>query len=450
MQNSLVLGVSVGESFAEFSLLSDSSPLAQKRVFHSRESLKSSLTQFIAPHGKIQKAFISLRVPKKLLDYKLSGAVAHVSTEGLEHWLDLCGTPAALTSKDLQFALRERVRADGSVETTLQTEELEAIAAKLELMSCKKVCLNLLHSATNPVHLNAATKFFTEKGIEVFVPTNSDNPHEVTRWTQNALNATLSGVFADLKKDIYAGLEAALDKNDIHFLDASGDLFQDESGKEISSQFAASTALGLWNKSLGKDVLYLGLEYFTLISPTRWADQWNSCWGPVEVRHLKVKNLGVQPTLGIGLNSFERFDFLSQEEGWEPGPMFLGRGQKMSLLDLWSENPKLSKLEGLEDRVSSQGIGRFKTALLTLSKISTFKDNDFNHLTKELQSLSVQRLAVESFLQRDQQKLLVTGPLAALFANIFKKDPNTTVAADEFCESAATALWGMQALKESK
>ncbi|WP_374032290.1 hypothetical protein [Bdellovibrio bacteriovorus] len=130
--------------------------------------------------------------------------------------------------------------------------------------------------------------------------------------------------------------------------------------------------------------------------------------------------------------------------------MFLGRGQKMSLLDLWSENPKLSKLEGLEDRVSAQGIQRFKTSLLTLSKISTFKDNDFNHLTKELQSLSVQRLAVESFLQRDQQKLLVTGPLAALFANIFKKDPHTTVAADEFCESAATALWGMKALKESK
>ncbi|WP_374035132.1 hydantoin utilization protein [Bdellovibrio bacteriovorus] len=419
-------------------------------MFHSRESLKSSLNQFIAPHGKIQKAFISLRVPKKLLDYKLSGAVAHVSTEGLEHWLDLCGTPAALTSKDLQFALRERVRADGSVETPLQIEDLEAIAAKLELMSCKKICLNLLHAATNPVHLNAAAKFFTEKGIEVFAPASTDNPHEVTRWTQNALNATLSGVFADLKKDILAGLESAVEKENVYFLDGNGDLFQNESGKEISSLFAATTALGLWNKSRGSDVLYLGLEYFTLISPTRWAAQWNSCWGSVEVRHLKTKNLGIQPTLGIGLNSFDRFDFTTVEEGWEPGPMFLGRGQKMCLLDLWSENPKLSKLEGLEDRVSAQGIQRFKTSLLTLSKISTFKDNDFTHLTKELQSLSVQRLAVESFLQRDQQKLLVTGPLAALFANIFKKDPHTTVAADEFCESAATALWGMQAMKESK
>lgn len=127
--------------------------------------------------------------------------------------------------------------------------------------------------------------------------------------------------------------------------------------------------------------------------------------------------------------------------------MFLGRGQKMSLLDLWSDNNKLSKISGLEDRVSAQGIQRFKNALLTLSKISSLRDTDLHHLTKELQSLSVQRLAMESRLRRQTKKLKVTGPLAPLFANIFKKDPHTTIIEQEFCESESTALWGAQALK---
>lgn len=450
MHNSLLLGVSVGDSFAEFSLLSDSTTLAQKRVYLSRENLKTSLTQFVAPYKEqqIAKAFISLRVPKKLLDHRLSGAVAHVSTEGVEHWLNICGSPEhTLTSKDLQFSVRERILADGQVELPLQVEEVEAIAAKVQLMDCKKVCLNFLHSATNPVHLEQAKKIFQDKGLEVFVPEKSDNPHEVSRWTKNALNATLSGVFAEIKSELYAGLEAAIDRKNIHFLDSAGDLFQEESQREVGSLFASLSALGLADAPNTADILYLGLEQFALISPSQWESAWQSPWGPVEVRRLKTHNLGIQPTLGIQLNSFGRFDFSNQQEAWEPGPMFLGRGQKMSLLDVWSDNSKLAKIAGLEDRVSAQGIQRFKNALLTLSKISSLRDTDLHHLTKELQSLSVQRLAMESRLRRQTKKLKVTGPLAPLFANIFKKDPHTTIIEQEFCESESTALWGAQALK---
>ncbi|MBO9668645.1 MAG: hydantoin utilization protein, partial [Bdellovibrio sp.] len=86
MQNSFMLGVSVGESFAEYCLLEGSKTLAAKRAYLSRENLKNSLQQFISTQKdkKISKAFISLRISEKLLDYKLSGAVAHLTTEGFE------------------------------------------------------------------------------------------------------------------------------------------------------------------------------------------------------------------------------------------------------------------------------------------------------------------------------------------------------------------------------
>ncbi|MGZ3794455.1 MAG: hydantoin utilization protein, partial [Bdellovibrio sp.] len=143
------------------------------------------------------------------------------------------------------------------------------------------------------------------------------------------------------------------------------------------------------------------------------------------------------------------FDFTAHQEGWEPGPMFLGRGQKLSLLDLWAENNKLIHLPGLKDRFSAQGIQRFKNSLYALSKISSTKDTELDHLTKEMQSLTLQRLAIEALLHRESEKLIVTGPLANVFGNAFKKDANTTIDSQGFRESQATALFGFKALQET-
>lgn len=130
--------------------------------------------------------------------------------------------------------------------------------------------------------------------------------------------------------------------------------------------------------------------------------------------------------------------------------MFLGRGQKPCLLDLWSENSKLNKLNGLEGRSSAQGIQRFKNSLFALTKISTAKGMEIGALTKEMQSLTLQRLAMEACLGRGSEKMIVAGPLASMFANAFKKDPHTTILANEFSESEAAALYGMKALQEDE
>ncbi|WP_374029855.1 hydantoinase/oxoprolinase N-terminal domain-containing protein [Bdellovibrio bacteriovorus] len=452
MQNRFLLGVSVGESFAEYSFLSGSEPISQKRVYLSRENLKQSLQQFVSQHAdkKLEHVFVSLRLPKKLLSFQLSGAVAHVTTEGFEHWLSLSGnTTFPLTNKDLLFAVRERTLADGTVEIPVETADLEAIAAKLQMMDCKKVCLHFLHSSTQPENVLKAQQVLNEKGLEVFIPEKTDNPDEVSRWNKNALNATVSSVFSERKAEILSALEGVAKEN-IHFIDSQGQLFQEEPSRQIGSLFSASTSLGLALANKKKaDVLYLGLENFWLISGDQWETKWNSSWGSVEMPHLRVQELGIQPTLGISLNDFHRFDFSKQQEGWEPGPMLLGRGQKLTLLDLWSENTKLTKLHGLEDRFSAQGIQRFKNALLALSKVSQSRNTDINHVTKELQSLAFQRLAMEAALHRRKEKMFVTGPLVSVFANAFKKDPHSIIDTNEFSESQAVALCGWTALQEN-
>lgn len=449
MPKSFVLGVSVGESFAEYTLLSDSQPLAQKRVYLLRENLKQSLQQFLTEQAteKLQKTFVSLRVPKKLLHYQLGGGVAHLATEGFEQWLSLCEKSTPLTSKDLLFSVTERTLADGTIDTPLDISGLEAIAAKLQLVNCKRVCVHFMHAATNPSHQDAAKKFFQEKGFEVFTPEKTDNPNETSRWKRNALNATLSSVFQERKEELLGALAEHISSENVHFLSSKGTLLNGDSATDIGSFFSSSTALGLHlGKNEKADVLYLGLENFLLISGSQWKTSWESPWGQVELPHLQIQELGIQPTLGISLNVFQRFDFSQTQEGWEPGPMFLGRGQKPCLLDLWSENSKLNKLNGLEDRASAQGIQRFKNSLFALTKISTARDMELGALTKEMQSLTLQRLAMEACLDRTSEKMIVTGPLASVFSNAFKKDPHTTIAASEFSESEATALHGMKAL----
>ncbi|MGZ3773985.1 MAG: hydantoin utilization protein [Pseudobdellovibrionaceae bacterium] len=453
MQNSFLLGVSIGESFAEYSLLRDAEPVDEKRVYLSRENLKQSLQQFISEQDdkKPRYAFVSFRLPKKLLSFYLNGSVAHVTTEGFEQWLNLCGKNTnTLTNKELIFSVQERILANGDVERALSIEDLEPIAAKLQTIDCKKVCLHFLHSSTNSAHVDMAGAYFQEKGFEVFIPEKTDNPYEVSRWNKNTLNATVSSMFADRKAEILGALDGVLEPHNIFFLDSEGKLLDKEKSAKVGCLFSSSTALGLQMGAPKKaDVLYLGLENFVLISPSTWSTFWESPWGPVEVPHLKIRELNIQPTLGIGLNSFNRFDFTQQQEGWEPGPMFLGRGQKLCLLDLWAENNKLTSLQGLKDRFSVQGIQRFKNALYAISKISTYQDNDFDHLTKEMQSLTLQRLAIEAYLHRENDKLIVTGPLASVFGNAFKKDSNTTIDPQGFRDAQVTALHGLKALQEN-
>lgn len=450
MQNRFLLGVSVGEAFAEYTLLEGTKVVATKRAYLSRESLKSSLQQFVTTHSenKISKAAISLRVQEKLLDYNLNGAVAHITTEGLEHWLELhkCAQNT-FTTADLQFSLRERIHADGSVGIAMATDELEAIAAKLEMVGTKKVCLHLMHASVNSVHETAATKYLTGKGFEVFVPAKTDNADEVSRWKKNALNATVSALYSDLKKDLEAALQGVVPAEHIHYLTAQGEFTQNIEHSPISALAAAYSALALSQEKKKRDVLYLGLENFALISSDNWKSYWQSPWGAVENKHIAYREVAVQPTLSIELNAFGHFDFNKQAEGWEPGPMLLGRGQKATLMDLWAENPKLAKVDSLQDRITAAGVQRFKNSLFAMSKASRMREKELPHVTKELQSLAIQKLAMESLLFRHNQEIIVTGPLADLFGNGFKKDAKATIEADEFAMSRAVALLGQSLLK---
>jgi N-methylhydantoinase A len=444
MQTVNVLGMSLGESFVEFALLSDSKVIAAKRSYLPRENLKSSLQAFLEAQKQytLSEAYISLRVPQKMFDSRLGGLVATISTEGFEHWTLLQESKLEVNAeKDLQYSVKERIGADGQIITPLSTEDLEAISEKLTAATCKRVCLQFLHASLFPQHQNIARDFFTAKGFEVFCPTPSDNPNETSRWKTHSLNALAGSVFSEIKQDVMTILETKLTPDHIHFVNSNGRLEKSADAKALSGQLSHLTALAATAKDPKKDYLYLGLEGFYLIHPGTRKSQWNSKWGAVELSHFEFEELDVNPTQKIDLNQFGRLDFADDKECWEPGPMMLGRGQKPTLIDLWSENPRLTELETFTDRLAAAGQTRFKNTLMALNKVNN-SNAEVSSLMKNLQSLAVQKLVMEVILKKKNSKVQVIGPLSPLFANGFKKDTSTTIDTQEYAEATALALWG--------
>ncbi len=459
MQKKIVLGVSVGESFAEISLFqnpasfTEAQVLGQKRSYLPRESLKSSLQSFLAQHQATPPEFavFSLRFLEKILDYRLGGSVAQIVTAGFENWIRLRSQNTALpalSSSELIFPVQERMTAQGKIEKILEESELQAIAEKLKTTECKRVCIHFLHAPTNPAHEIQAAEFFKAQGFEVFVPEKSGGEDEVSRWRKNTLNASVSGTFQELKEQIIEATQGILSAEKIFFLGSQGEVFQDESTSRLSTMFAVNSAMA---KVLGapqqKDVLYLGLEKFVLISGKEWRSTWPSAWGLVECSLPESRELALQPTAGLEINFFEHLDFSTKVESWEPGPMIMGRGQKPTLIDLWSESSEIQELEGLKDRVAAQGQQRFKNTLMTLWKSCRQKNVDMDKMTTQLRRLSAQTVLLETLLHQKTESVIVAGPLAPLFKDALKKDKNLQLLNQDFIESRVTAIAGAKALE---
>ncbi len=452
---STYLGISVDESFAEFSLIDATRPsllpqnLAQHRIYFSRESLKSALPAFLATHRalKPQKVFVSLRFLEKILEYRLGGSVAQLVTEGFENWLQIRShhpSQQSLSNPEMIFPVKERTSADGEVLQELSLDDLETLAAKLKALEVKRICIHFLHSQLQPQNLQKAQAFFEERGFDVFVPQPSDN-EEITRWRANTLNASISGTFLELKEQIETACQEFLTPENIFFLSAQKKTFQNQKEYRLGSLFSTRTAV-IENET-APSLLYLGLEKFSWIEKES-ERFWQSHWGPVELTHPRCLDLQIQPTSRIDLNLFGELDFSLQNDGFEPGPMTMGRGQKPTLLDLYAEDPAMGKILAVADRINPAGIQRFKNTLLALAKSSLSvgkgKSTEVETIRRQLKEVALQRLGLEVHLQNPTAVHLV-GPLASLLGpDLQKKYPEWTINADPFIDSRSVVFAGLR------
>lgn len=424
------LALYIGESFVEAHLCHNQKTVHFNRWYLGKEGFKSGLQKFLQEAGveKIAKAYVASRFVEKILAYRLGGSVATVTTKGFENWAGMRqpqnSKVGPLSSTDLFFSIEERSNAQGTLEKEISETEMTELVTKLREKQAKRVCIHFLNASKNPHNQNKLAEILTREGFEVFTPVaDAVNNDEVSQWRKNVLNASLSGTFEEVQEELNEGLKNFLPEGTrAVFFGANCQLFDKENHERLSSVWGAPAA---WSRALKKkqkdafDILYLGLEQFSLINPAKEMQKWNSPWGMIHAPHTQSHLLSLQPTTSIEIGPWGEMTFSRTALGFEPGPMFMGRGQVPTFLDLWED--KTTTLKGVAERRSPQGLQKFKNQMMALNKASTQKIDSEEKVFTNLREISLHKLTVDIALLAENTKLVCMGALAPFFVAELKK-----------------------------
>jgi N-methylhydantoinase A len=424
------LALYIGESFIEAHLCHNQKTVHFSRWYLGKEGFKTGLQKFFqeANVQKIHKAFVASRFVEKILSYRLGGSVATITTKGFESWAGsrqpLNKEVGPLSSTELAFSVDERCNAQGDLEKELSDSEITELIEKLRQKQAKRVCIHFLNSAKNPHNQNKLKEALLRESFEVFAPIPNSGPiDEVSQWRKNVLNASLSGTFEEVQQELNEGLKGFLPEGArAVFFGADCQLFDKENHQRLGSMWGAAAA---WSRALKMrtkgpfDILYLGLEQFSVISPQKEMQTWQSPWGMIHAPQIHNAALSLQPTTSIEIGPWSELTFSKNTLGYEPGPMFMGRGQVPTFIDLWEE--KTAALKGISDRRSAQGVQKFKNQLLALNKASSQKIDSEEKLISHLREVALHKLTVEIALLTEHSKVICMGALAPLFLPELKK-----------------------------
>ena len=396
-----ILGLHVGVSFAEFSLLDSASykMIASQRIYMPRLSLKSGLQKFVQKHleFKIEKIFFVSNLLEKMAPFRLGGSTAHLITEGWENqgWLSQSSSQAMQTvrlpsvqSQELVFGIKERLSAEGEILQAIDGDFISAIAAKMKLMDVKRVCIHFLHSQKNPVHLNIAKNILAENGFEVH-SADYDSDFSLEKNRRLSLSAALNGTWEDYRQDLLTAVQSEDHTPEIFVLSSKGYLPLADSKDAVDGMASLDH---LWSFAPHENIVYLGLETFQQIFPQKSSQFWQSPWGRLYRPQCEKRIFSTQPTQSLQLNLWNELDFSVAPEGFEPGPVALGRGQKLTVFDLYFD--EVIQREDLKDWLAPTAQTKIRSGLSALSK------NSRNHigeaaLQNQLREHFVQRLQFE-------------------------------------------------------
>lgn len=420
----------VGLSFAEVGLFEQNKLKVHRRFYLPQEPLGTALKKFWQEHGLPQSLKVSSRFLEKILDAKLGGTVAQVVTAGFETWAILRQPvlpnrfdikpyrQEPLASQELIFGLSERVDCNGHVLKSVDINELEFINSKLKLMGVKRVCVNLLFSHKNTTHQDQVAKYFLEQGFEVLAaPRSETSMDEMPAWRRNVINACLSGAFTEHIDDIKKSWgEASVE---LSFLGRTGEDVKDDKNHIAGSLFSWTTQLAHALRPQADQVLYLGLEKWSLISTQHYSEHWQSPWGLIEGRIPFTKQLDLQPTQEMNSGFWGGVHFSPNELGYEPGPMAFGRALKPTVFDVVNE-----KYKAPVSQIQPNGAQKFRDQLTAMIKnIPELHGQSVEKLVQSLIDHMVQMMSIECHFKahKDSKKTILTGLYAPYFYELLKK-----------------------------
>jgi len=148
-------------------------------ILASRIATKTPLNQDLPP---ISMRLGSTKGTNALLERK-GAKTAFLITEGFEDLLKIrTQARSEIFALNIQkpkplytevIGIKERLNADGSVNISLETKELERISEELKKQNCQTIAIALLHSYRNPIHEEKLRQYLEKEGFK-FISISSE------------------------------------------------------------------------------------------------------------------------------------------------------------------------------------------------------------------------------------------------------------------------------------
>lgn len=217
----LRVGVDIGGTFTDMAILDDRGIVAVGKTLttHSEPAaaVETVLRETLAAHG-LDAADITTFVHgttlvTNALIERRGARTALLTTEGFrdvvemgrEHRYELYDLdlelPRPLVPRHLRFGIRERVLADGTVDTALDEAAVKQLAAELSAAEVQAVAVCFLHSHVNNEHERQAREIIQATAPELRVALSSEVNPEIREYERSS--TTLANVYVQQLVETY-------------------------------------------------------------------------------------------------------------------------------------------------------------------------------------------------------------------------------------------------------
>ncbi|MCI2417384.1 hydantoinase/oxoprolinase family protein [Saccharopolyspora sp. K220] len=217
----LRVGVDIGGTFTDLCILDDEGIVAIGKALTTHAepaaAVEALLRDTLAAHA-LDPASVSTvvhgttLVTNALIERK-GARTALITTEGFrdvvemarEHRYDLYDLelelPRPLVPRHLRFGVRERILADGTAVTALDTDHLAGLAVELAQAGIEAVAISFLHSYRNPAHEQLAREVFAAVAPGMEIALSSEVNPEIREYERTS--TTIANVYVQALVDDY-------------------------------------------------------------------------------------------------------------------------------------------------------------------------------------------------------------------------------------------------------
>ena len=403
-----------GLSFCDVSVVDDTGrDCGSARWLYSKHRFRGQIEGFLRDWApKITEIILLDEFADRLSGLRLGGSVAAVFPKGLE--------------KVTQKTQSSPIHSDSMVFTEPDSWTEEWITQTLAAIQ-KDTVKRIAWQVSVPAEVLAR---FSEAGYENFV-FEILQPDMIANWRRNLLNASCSGPILELTEEVQTIATNLKMETKITWIDE--DL---KVKSEVKNRYGLTS---VWTHLISKwaqqkmgsacDVFVMDWDGCFHIGPAhnqRWTP-----WGSVATHPPlpNVKLLKTQPTTTLDKNLFGAWTWLGRADSYEPGPVFLGRGLKPTVLDV------LMTRETLQNQFEVKADFEERTQRL-LSSLCGLKNADQVQAFKNQISSEVSKHWAQNMLELStSDKWLVVGPLGHTLQNELKTLKGTKI---QFVEKVPT------------